>query len=371
MGERRLNALVFATAVAAYFVTFVETSGSAWLLLLIPLAGFGVRVIEPRVPAWLILVLTVSVVIGVNVGDLDSEGAFFLVCMGAFATTAVGSRWFPDRLLAVLAAASPIPVVLTDIPFDEWNWPFWSMGTVISAFFGGVLNRQRALTEELADAQDQLADQAAGEERRRIAREVHDLVGHSLTVVLLHVTGARRLVHRDPDEAERALEDAERVGRGALADIRRTVSMLREEGDTRTPTPTGQDLHTLVDESRAAGMAIADELCGPIDELDETTGLASYRIVQEALANVARHAPGATTRVGIDVTPDNVAIEIDSRGGRSPERPSDGEGNGLVGMQERATALGGSLTAGPTPDGWRVQALLPRRSEPTTVDAVS
>ena len=365
-GERRVNAVIFAVSVVAYVVTFVDTSDRAWLPLLVPVALFGARVLEPRIPAWVVLVATTGVVVAVN-RDLAAEGAFFLIVLAAFATTAAGARWIPEYVLILVAAASPIPIALSDIPADEWNWPFWSMGTIMAAFFGGVVAHQRALTQALTEAQTKLADQAAAEERRRIARDVHDLVGHSLTVVLLHVTGARRLARRDPEETERALEEAERAGRSALAEIRRTVTLLREEGDARAPTPTGQDLQTLVDESRAAGMMIVDDLPTNTAALDETTGLATYRIVQEALANAARHAPGSATDVTVRYTSTDVEIDITNTAPTSPAPPTSGGGNGVVGMHERATALGGTLTAGPAgTGGWRVTAVLPRETNDGT-----
>lgn len=356
--QRRFNALVLVMTVVAYLVALEDQSDGAWLPLLLCVVGFGLRVIEPRIPAWTVLALTITMVIAINVNELRAEGGFFLVCMAAFATTAERRKLFPDSLLVIAGVLAPVPVAMTDLPVGAWQWPFWSMGTLVSGFFGSVLLHQRRLTTELGEAQEQLAQQAAGEERRRIAREVHDLVGHSLTVVLLHVTGARRLVHRNPDEAERALEDAERAGRGALADIRRTVALLREEGDARTPTPTGQDLATLIADSRAAGMDISATIDG-LENLDETTGLATYRIVQEALANAARHAPGASTEVRVDRGDNEIEIDVINGGSiSSPSAPAD-PGTGLIGMQERAVALGGSVVAGPHAAGWRVRATLP------------
>ena len=364
LDQRRFNAMVLAMAVTAYFVAFIDITNQAWIPLLIPLVAFAARVAEPRLPAWPVLVITVAVVIGANMGTLAAEGGFFLICMAAFATTAERTKPFPDLVVIVCGILAPVPVAISDVPVGAWQWPFWSMGALVSAAFGTVLLYQRRLTTELAEAQERLATQAAGEERRRIAREVHDLVGHSLTVVLLHVTGARRLVRRDPDEAETALADAERVGRSALADIRRTVALLREEGEGRAPTPTAEDLEALIAESRAAGMVIESAVPAAVTALDETTGLVVYRIVQEALANAARHAPGAKTEVRVDVGADRVEVEIrNDRASRPVQATGDG-GSGLMGMEERASALGGTLIAGPHDAGWRVRATLPRTPVP-------
>lgn len=359
---RQLNLIVFATAIAGYGVSLVDASNFVWLPLLFPLAMFAVRVFEPRVPAWTLLVVSVAVVVALNV-ELHAEGAFFLVCIAAFATAASSNRWWPDRTLVLAAGASPlVDVAISTDEVQGWNWPFWTMGVLVSGFFGSILWEQRRLNAALAGAQEQLADKAAVEERRRIAREVHDLVGHSLTVVLLHLTGARRLVHRDPHEAEAALLEAERAGRHSLADIRRTVALLRDSSDTRTPTPGGQDIARLVAESNAAGMRIDLNTDGPVDDLEGTMGLTVYRIVQEALANAARHAPGCATTIAIAVRDQAVTLDITCHAG-SPLPGPGPAGQGLLGMRERATALGGDLLAGPSRAGWTVSATLPVASD--------
>ena len=354
---RRLNAMIFGVAVIGYAVALYDAEPWAWLPLLIPVAMFAVRVVATRVPAWLLLIVVAAVIVSLNM-DLNAEGGYFLLCMAGFAVGAESQRWFPERTLLVLAILSPIiNLQFGDASNEGWNWPFWSMGVLVSAFFGGNLYRQRRLTEALAQAQSQLADQAAGEERRRIAREVHDLVGHSLTVVLLHLTGARRLVHRDPAEAEAALEEAERAGRQSLADIRATVALLREEGDGRRPTPTAGDIADLVRESAAAGMTIDHRLDGALDDLDETTGLAAYRIVQEALANAARHSAGGPTTLRVSVDEAEVRITVRNA---ATTRAGSTDGSGLVGMSERAEAIGGVVAAARADGEWIVQAQLPR-----------
>lgn len=357
---RWLDGATLGAVIVAYVVALWDASPWVWAPLLLPVAAHVLRVAVSWFPAWLTLVVTVVVVVSLNV-DLHAEGSFFLVCMGAFVTAADRDRWFPERLVLALSVLSPIvDAAAGSEAVRDWNWPFWSMGIAISWAFGAVLLHQRRLTASLRAAQELLADQAAGEERRRIAREVHDLVGHSLTVVLLHLTGARRLVRRDPDEAEAALAAAEQAGRDSLAEIRRTVGLLRDERDALTPTPGFGDLAALIDASRSAGLVIDAELAPSLEELDNTTGLAVYRIVQESLANVARHAAGAPATVRVGLCGDNVEIEIvNSGGGISTAEPGIGR-SGLPGMRERAVALDGSLHAGPHGRGWRVHATLPR-----------
>ena len=362
--SRDLNALIFAMMVVAYFVGLWDAASWAWAPLLGPLALYALRLVAPPLmPAWLALLATTGLLLGLNV-NLYAEGAWFMACLGAFATLAVSNRWVPERVVVILCAATPAFVATIGTnALDDWNWPFWTMGIVISAFFGRILHTQQRTLADFRTAQARLAEQAAGEERRRIAREVHDLVGHSLTVVLLHVTGARRLVRRDPDEAEAALEEAERAGRQSLADIRRTVGLLREEGESRAPTPTAEDLPTLIADSAAAGLTLTHELCDELAELDETTGLALYRITQESLANVARHASGADAHIEATVADDRVDLVITNTAG-TPTVPAGQGGNGLVGMQERAAAVGGTLVAGPHGSGWRVRATMPTNLTP-------
>jgi signal transduction histidine kinase len=226
--------------------------------------------------------------------------------------------------------------------------------------FGAVSYRQQALTHALLEARERLTSQAVTNERRRIAREVHDLVGHSLTVVLLHVTGARHLLRRDVDEAERALVEAERAGRENLAEIRRTVALLRdEEGFGTTPTPGARDLADLVQEYRRGGLRVDFVVEGDTDSVDEVTGLTLYRVAQESLANVAKHAPDGHARVGISVGRDRTTIEVVNTVPRRTSA-SRAEGVGIVGMHERARATGGTLVSGPTATGWAVMASFPR-----------
>jgi len=235
----------------------------------------------------------------------------------------------------------------------------------------------RALTE-LEAAQQELASQAARDERRRIAREVHDVVAHSLTVTMLHLTAARLAVGRgDNVDATEALEEAERAGRQSLADVRRTVGLLRADDerapsthptdDVLRPMPRANDLPRLVADYRAAGVSVELSVAGEMAAIDPTVSLAVYRIVQESLANVARHAPGAAATVSINVS-DPVLVRVESTGGNiGLAVAASGSGSGLVGMRERAEALGGRCTAGPCGDGWAVEASLPRPSIDTRV----
>jgi signal transduction histidine kinase len=235
------------------------------------------------------------------------------------------------------------------------GWASWCIGTTFMTFAVLVLRRQRLLVAELRAAQAGLADRARAEERTRIARELHDVIAHSLTVTLLHIAGARLAVRFDPDDADRALAEAERLGRESLDEVRATVGLLASPGADAAapPLPGLASVPDLVDRFRAAGEPVALTVEGDAATVPATTGLAVYRIVQEALTNAAKHAPGSAVDVRIALGR-SVRVDVDSAG-----RPRTGHGLGLDGMRERAGSLGGTLTAGPGGRGWLVRAELP------------
>jgi signal transduction histidine kinase len=236
------------------------------------------------------------------------------------------------------------------------GWVSWAIGTTCMTFAVLVLRRQRRLVAELRAAQAGLADRARTEERTRIARELHDVIAHSLTVTLLHIAGARMTVRFDPADADRALAEAERLGRASLDEVRATVGLLRtpaEPGDA-APLPGLAAVPDLVERFRAAGAPVALTVDGDPAGVPATTGLAVYRVVQESLTNAAKHAPGAPVDVRVGCGDGAVEVVVDSAG-----RPGTGHGLGLDGMRERAASLGGTLTAGPGGPGWRVRAELP------------
>lgn len=234
----------------------------------------------------------------------------------------------------------------------------WVFGIWMGWAAGAMMQSLMALTLDLQEAQAGLSEKAATDERQRIAREVHDVIAHSMTVTMLHVTGARMALNRgDAAEAVEALEEAERLGRQALSDIRRTVGLLAPDGTSAgPPMPKASELPGLVDGFAHAGLAIDFEVDGDLERVPEATGLAAYRIVQESLANAAKHAPGEAVSVGVMVGGD-VSIRVHNAVGNgvAPSR----DGLGLRGMEQRATSLGGTFAAGPDEDGWTVSATLP------------
>jgi signal transduction histidine kinase len=243
---------------------------------------------------------------------------------------------------------------------DDLGWASWIAGTTFAAFACLLARRERDLAEQLRIAQAGLADRVRAEERNRIARELHDVIAHSLTVSLLHVSSARLAMEENSAEAARALAEAERLGRECLMEVRQVVGLLRRDEDASAPPlPGAAQLSTLVEQFRGAGADVELAADGDPAGLSATVGLALYRILQEALTNAARHAPAARTRAGLTVTAASVVLVVDSAGPPGAGAGS-GAGGGLASMRERAEMLGGSCTAGPAPGGgWQVRAELP------------
>ena len=237
---------------------------------------------------------------------------------------------------------------------EEQGWGAWIAGTVFTGVACIFARRQQELLDQLREAQAGLAARAAAEERNRIAHDLHDVIGHALTVSLLHITAARLALDEDPAEAGDALAQAERLAQQSLADVRAVVGLMKDPSSP-VPLPGVDQIDDLVASFRAAGSPVELEVVGDLSSLTTTEGLTVYRILQEALTNVARHAPGSPATVHLEVADGHTTVLVDSAGG--PARPS-ADGAGVVGMRQRAEALGGRLTAGPWGNGWRVEAVL-------------
>jgi signal transduction histidine kinase len=231
----------------------------------------------------------------------------------------------------------------------------WLLGLLV-AWAAGLGVRSQI---ELNAAQTALAEQAVVAERQRIAREIHDVVAHTLSVTMLYVTGARLALRRDPAEAEEALLAAEKLGRESLAEIRRTVGLLAPGASgTEAPMPTAVDVPDLVEAFRTAGLDVDLTLLGDATTLPPATGLALYRIAQESLTNVVKHAPGTSAAVRIEIGSTATSLRVrNALGGTA--RNGNGDGLGVRGMQQRAELLGGTLHAGARDGEWLVEAEVP------------
>ncbi|MCU0262043.1 MAG: sensor histidine kinase [Ilumatobacteraceae bacterium] len=239
---------------------------------------------------------------------------------------------------------------------------------------------QRAERAEALRAAE--AREAVAEERTRIARELHDVVAHSVSVMVVQAGAARHIAERDPVRAADALGTIEQVGRESLQELRRVLGVLRSGPDEVTGTAPQPDLGALdglVAQCRDAGLRVDVIVDGPVRPVPAGVGLTAYRIVQESLTNVLKHAGPAAASVAVSYRPADLTVEVvdDGRGAASTTRPAGSTGStgstgsaghGIVGMRERAATCGGSLVAGPRPGGgFRVRAVLPTGPIPSEI----
>jgi signal transduction histidine kinase len=235
-----------------------------------------------------------------------------------------------------------------------------------------VRERRRYRAEKAALREQREAERgrlAVREERVRIARELHDVVAHTLSVVTFQAGVGRKVGATRPDQALTALRAVEVTGRGALEELRRILGLLRDdddgEGPSLAPAPGVGDLEELAGTVRAAGITVTLAVTGDVAALPPAASLTAYRIVQEGLTNVVKHAPGAAATARVQAGRDGVLIMVDNGRGTGAREPGPGDSarHGLVGMTERAAAFGGTLDAGPvTGGGFQVTAFLPLSS---------
>jgi signal transduction histidine kinase len=219
---------------------------------------------------------------------------------------------------------------------------------------------------ELAErTRDEEARRRAEQERMRIARDLHDVVAHTLTTINVQAGVAAHLADREPSRAATALTAIEAASHDALDELRAILGVLREPGTAdppREPTPGLDTVNSLVDGFRSGGGDIEFEVEGePPERVAEAVQLAAFRIVQEALTNATRHAPGAAARVQLAYEEHALSVRVENNAGQGHHGNGRIPGVGIAGMRERAMALGGAFEAGPCPEGFRVRAELPYR----------
>jgi signal transduction histidine kinase len=278
---------------------------------------------------------------------------------------AVGSLLVALTGLTVLTTVEPV--------LQSWDTYIFNASIVVPAWVAARTlayrnDRTRRLSADLtslAVAQAQREQQAVTQERARIARELHDVVAHSVTVLVIQVGSARVLLDRSPARAREQMMAAESSGREALEELRRLLGVLRPdladpdaELPATAPQPGLEDLPALVSSFTEAGMELSLTCDGAVDDLAPGLSLTVYRIVQEGLTNALKHAPGARVRVRVGVLPDEVAVTIEDDGSAAP--PGPGTGLGLIGLRERVALFAGSYQAGPRAQGWAVDVVLPR-----------
>ncbi|WP_328766739.1 sensor histidine kinase [Streptomyces sp. NBC_00286] len=307
----------------------------------------------------------------------DASWISVLTCVIGAISAVVHSRY---RMWAM--AALVIAAVLAGLAFRDTEpvLPGWSSPAVV-LLIAGVLaglvriwKRQLAASRDryarLQQAQEEATRRAVEEERARIAAELHDVVTHNVSVMVIQAGAARKVMDAAPARSKEALLAVEAGGRAAMAELRHVMGLLAGPDTGRPDTPAdglepqpglGQ-LDALTERVRAAGTPVGVAVSLPPDPLPPGVDLAAYRVVQEALTNTIKHAPGAEASVMIGYADDCLEIEITDTGGAHDSPPADGNGRGLIGLRERLAVYGGELTAGPTlTGGYRIKARVPWR----------
>ncbi|GLB64260.1 two-component sensor histidine kinase [Dietzia sp. NCCP-2495] len=297
-----------------------------------------------------------------------------VMLLPAVYTLAVRARWSVSAAAAALVVAW---LIFTVVPaMDHNNMSIGDLGVLVVVViwmwtWGRLVRtrrhyivwlRERAVQLEREKAAE--AALAASSERTRIAREIHDIVSHSLSVVVVMSDGAAATIDTDPARAKSAMEGVRDTGRTAMADMRRMLGVLRDdEPGSHAPQPGIAQLESLVDESTSAGLPVTLAVEGHAEQVPASVDLAVFRIVQEALTNARRHAGPNVTRVDVRISRRVDAIEVsivdDGRG--TVEDADNGRGHGLIGMRERIAAHGGTLRTESRPGGgFEVNAIVPK-----------
>jgi signal transduction histidine kinase len=331
-------------------------------VLLVTVLETAPVVLWRRLPLVALAVTAAAALVGVALGLLPSLAGFASILLSLGAT----ANELPPRVsipaAAVILAGTAVVVRQAGPVGVGFNLAY----VAVAWSFGYIARTHRELRAALADlvassehARAEEARRAAADERGRLAREVHDVVAHSLSVIVVQAGAGRTVAAGAPDEVREALSSIERTGREALGEIRRLLGVLRSPDGVRAPQPGLAALPALLEQFRALGLDVEAEASGGRD-LPATIDLSAYRIVQEGLTNCLRHARGAPARVAIRREAGALLVEVRNGPGGAGAVAPPGAGHGLTGMRERAAVYGGELEAGPLPGGgWRVLARLP------------
>ena len=241
-----------------------------------------------------------------------------------------------------------------------------SVGAILAAIpllMGAIVRARRSSRTALAQQARRLeGERALLTERQRIARELHDIVAHHMSVIAIQAEAGPRKVANPPPELVESFADIRASALSGLDELRRLLGVMRSSGADTAPQPGLAELDDLLDSARSGGVRVTSSVSGTARALPQGIDLSAYRIVQEALSNVMRHAPGSAARVELGYAPSALVIKVrnDACGAPDGDADQEGAGHGLIGMRERAGMLGGHLEAGPTDDGgFLVTAVLP------------
>jgi signal transduction histidine kinase len=333
-----------------------------------------------RVPDKMLL-LAIAAGLAQVAADIRINPGDFAMLVIVYTVAAIGARWASRLALVTGLCASPIAAVRwPDAHQNEWSsligMVFATIPFALAWVIGDSLRTRRAYYAQLEERAARLQREreaqskaAVAAERARIARELHDVVAHNVSVMVVQADGAAYVLDASPEQAKQALETISSTGRQALAEMRRLLGLLRagdDHGGEYVPQPGVDQLADLVEQVRGAGLPVRFEVTGDERPLPSGVELTAYRIVQEALTNTRKHGgPGvsATVRLSFGDSALALLIEDDGRGAQHElyqEGGQDGLGQGLIGMRERVGMVSGTLDAGPRPGGgFRISAVLP------------
>jgi signal transduction histidine kinase len=352
-----------------------ELRPSSWVGAVLLSAGCAVPVALRRVATWPAVGLTVLTLLApvlLERSPLTHPATYLIVTYtvaARFAPRPAGLAWMV-LWLPVFAVNLLVPAAAEEAELTVGYLVLYNLLTSLVAFFvGRTQHARRTSTRALEDRahaaeanQRALAEQAVADERRRIARELHDVVAHHVSVMGVLATGARRVLSRRPEAADEALATIEDTSRTTLREMRRLLDVLRTDAEPAadlSPQPGLAGIETLVEQVRDAGLPVLLRVDGEAGGLDPGVALTVYRIVQEALTNAIKHAGRASAEVRLRFGVYWLTVEV-SDDGRGPTPDRNTVGHGLVGMRERVALYGGTLRTGPRPGGgYRVYAKIP------------
>jgi len=343
-----------------------KVHGPGWLLAVYPILLAGPVAWRRVFPLGAFTVTMSAVVLQAVVSGHSVEGLQTIFCAGfaMYAAARYSTRRRATAALAIGTVAFTVysledPVVMAGSEGDLWATSFFGAAFLATWLTGVFLHTHHEERESRLRSQalERAAADAVADERSRLARELHDVISHNLSVVVVQAAGAQAA----GEHSAEALEKIERSGRESLVEMRRLLGVLRSDpGEASTaPQPGLGSLAGLVEQVSAAGLPVDLEIEGEDRDLPPALDLSVYRIVQESLTNVLKHAAGASARVRIRCAASVVEVEVLDDGAGPAEAP--GIGHGLVGMRERVAVFGGSLEAGPRAGGgFAVHAQFPR-----------